>query len=75
MYWSPAPQKKPLVVEPCTSFVPTIVALLPELPFWLPRSLMGRLAFVVAGNVKRAIALWSVAVSSVVIAGEPLTTE
>ena len=74
MYWSPAPQKKPLVVEPCTSFVPTIVALLPTLPFALPRSLKSKLALLVAGYVKRAIALWSVEVSSVVIVGEPLWT-
>ena len=60
------------MVDPFTSFVPTMPAVgLPLLPFALSTSLMSRLALVVAGKVNRPIALCSVAVSSVVIAGEP----
>ena len=65
---SAAPQKWPLVAEPCTSLVPTTVTVLAEVPFWLSRSLRSRSAWDVAGNVQRAMPLRVVAVSSVLMA-------
>ena len=72
---SAAPQKWPLVAEPCTSLVPTTVTVLAEVPFWLSRSLMSRSAWEVAGNVQRAMPLRMVAVSSdLMFEPEPLIT-
>jgi hypothetical protein len=61
-----APQKPPEVTEPCTSVSLTTVKLVAESPFWLPSSLKIRFAWVVAGNVKSAMPVRVVAVSSVV---------